>query len=428
MKKLFVIHDSINNIKNQESQEILSFNNKKNFEKNNSSIKFGENQANITNPIQSTIFNSSSKSRNFSLNIPTTEPSSPFNLNTPSDSNTEKNEFLGKKIKLQFNIVKEENTKSNNIQSLDEKEIKNSEKNYFLKIGNSTDIKIIKKNNRREKRLCLKEGRWSFDEHIKFIEALVKYGKNWKYIQNYVGTRSTSQVRSHAQKFLLKLKMIKNSNLVFDFANNNIKNLSHVIREIKQKKKNNIDENVYIINTLISLSKTISNENNELNQNIRKFRKFKKDQKIKKEENQSNYKLNNDKNELCANNYGVFINNESNQIELKEPEIKEESEEKKITHIENVNEVKYSNLNENNLTKDENKLLIKEEITKLIEDDPLENNDCFNISNKQLCFDDDIAFYLDDLEFINYNNNSLREKNYYYNIFFESMINKQFFS
>ena len=172
--------------------------------------------------------------------------------------------------------------------------------------------------------------------------------------------------------------MIRNSNLAFDFANNNIKNLSHVIREIKQKKKNNIDENVYIINTLISLSKTISNENNGLNQNIRKFRKFKKDQKIKKEENQSNYKLNNDKNELCTNNYGVFINNESNQIELKEPEIKEESEEKKITHIENVNEVKYSNLNENNLTKDENKLLIKEEITKLIEDDPLENNDCFN--------------------------------------------------
>lgn len=145
MKKLFVIHDSINNIKNQESQEILSCNSKKNFEKNNSSIKFGENQDNITNPIQSTIFNSSSKSRNFSLNIPTTEPSSPFNLNSPSDSNTEKNEFLGKKIKLQFNKVKDENTKSNNIQSLDEKEIKNSEKNYFLKIGNSTDIKIIKK-------------------------------------------------------------------------------------------------------------------------------------------------------------------------------------------------------------------------------------------------------------------------------------------
>lgn len=145
MKKLFVIHDSINNIKNQESQEILSCNSKKNFEKNNSSIKFGENQDNITNPIQSTIFNSSSKSRNFSLNIPTTEPSSPFNLNSPSDSNTEKNEFLGKKIKLQFNIDKDENTKSNNIQSLDEKEIKNSEKNYFLKIGNSTDIKIIKK-------------------------------------------------------------------------------------------------------------------------------------------------------------------------------------------------------------------------------------------------------------------------------------------
>ena len=427
MKKLFVIHN-INNIKKQESQEILSCNDKKDFEKNNSSFKFGENQLNITNTFQSTISNSSSESRKCSLNIQTAEPSSPFSLNTPSDSNSEKNEFLGKKIKFQFNIVKEENIKNSKIQSSDKKVIRETEKNDFLKIGNSTDIKIIKKNNRREKRSFLNEGRWSFDEHIKFIEALVKYGKNWKDVQKYVGTRSTAQARSHAQKFLLKLKMIRNSNLAFDFANNNVKNLSHVIDEIKRKKENNEDENSYIINTLISLSETISNENNGLNQNIRKFRKFKREQKIKKEENQTNYKLNNDKNDLFNNKYDAFINNENNQIELKEPEIKEEREEQKIIQIENVNEGKDSNLNQNNLIKEENNLLIKEESFKLFEDDPLENNDCFYNSNKQLCFDDGIAFYSDDFEFINYNNISLRVKNYYYNKFFESMINKHFFS
>lgn len=427
MKKLFVIHN-INNIKKQESQEILSCNDKKDIEKNNSSFKFGENQLNITNTFQSTISNSSSESRKCSLNIQTAEPSSPFSLNTPSDSNSEKNEFLGKKIKFQFNIVKEENIKNSKIQSSDKKVIRETEKNDFLKIGNSTDIKIIKKNNRREKRSFLNEGRWSFDEHIKFIEALVKYGKNWKDVQKYVGTRSTAQARSHAQKFLLKLKMIRNSNLAFDFANNNVKNLSHVIDEIKRKKENNEDENSYIINTLISLSETISNENNGLNQNIRKFRKFKKEQKIKKEENQTNYKLNNDKNDLFNNKYDAFINNENNQIELKEPEIKEEREEQKIIQIENVNEGKDSNLNQNNLIKEENNLLIKEESFKLFEDDPLENNDCFYNSNKQLCFDDGIAFYSDDFEFINYNNISLRVKNYYYNKFFESMINKHFFS
>ena len=427
MKKLFVIHN-INNIKKQESQEILSCNDKKDFEKNNSSFKFGENQLNITNTFQSTISNSSSESRKCSLNIPTAEPSSPFSLNTPSDSNSEKNEFLGKKIKFQFNIVKEENIKNSKIQSSDKKVIRETEKNDFLKIGNSTDIKIIKKNNRREKRSFLNEGRWSFDEHIKFIEALVKYGKNWKDVQKYVGTRSTAQARSHAQKFLLKLKMIRNSNLAFDFANNNVKNLSHVIDEIKRKKENNEDENSYIINTLISLSETISNENNGLNQNIRKFRKFKREQKIKKEENQTNYKLNNDKNDLFNNNYDAFINNENNQIELKEPEIKEEREEQKIIQIENVNEGKDSNINQNNLIKEENNLLIKEESFKLFEDDPLENNDCFYNSNKQLCFDDGIAFYSDDFEFLNYNNISLRVKNYYYNKFFESMINKHFFS
>lgn len=39
--------------------------------------------------------------------------------------------------------------------------------------------------------------------------ALMAHGKNWKLIENIVETRTTSQVRSHAQKFFLKIIKIE---------------------------------------------------------------------------------------------------------------------------------------------------------------------------------------------------------------------------
>jgi SHAQKYF class myb-like DNA-binding protein len=55
-------------------------------------------------------------------------------------------------------------------------------------------------------------GRWTKEEHQSFVEAIKVHGKNWKKVEEYVGTRSGAQIRSHAQKFFLKLeKEIKTS-------------------------------------------------------------------------------------------------------------------------------------------------------------------------------------------------------------------------
>jgi SHAQKYF class myb-like DNA-binding protein len=38
------------------------------------------------------------------------------------------------------------------------------------------------------------------------MDGLKLYGKDWKRIEEHIGTRSGAQIRSHAQKFFLRLE------------------------------------------------------------------------------------------------------------------------------------------------------------------------------------------------------------------------------
>lgn len=60
-------------------------------------------------------------------------------------------------------------------------------------------------------------GRWSEEEHIKFIEAIFIYGNEWRKVKDHIKTRSSSQARSHAQKYFLKLHkdLFKEDNSLF---------------------------------------------------------------------------------------------------------------------------------------------------------------------------------------------------------------------
>lgn len=439
MKKLFVVH-SIDNIKKEEPRNIFECVYRKEIDKNISTLKFNENQLNINNSFQSTISNSSAESRKYSLNIPCQESSSSFVLNTSSNSNNKKKykkKFLGKKVKFQFHIIKDDtdNMKNNESQNINKIIIKENEKNVFSIKDILTNIKTFNKNNHKEKieiKAFLNEGRWSNEEHIKFIEALVKYGKNWKNIKKYIGTRTTTQARSHAQKFLLKLKMFKDDNSPFDFNSNNIKNLSNVIEEIKRKKNNNEDEGQYLINTLINLSETITRENQEFNYCVRKLKKkLKKMKKIKIEETTTdNNILNNDRKDLNNSNDHIMFNIELNQQDLKDPEKIEVTTENKYNNYESANEEKINVIKENNIKIEEPNLPTNDNGIPLFEDNSIKYNDYLYNSDRKLVVDDGVGYYLDDFDIVNYNNTSLRVKNYYFNIFFESssIINKHFFS
>ena len=50
-------------------------------------------------------------------------------------------------------------------------------------------------------------GRWTPEEHQRFLDALHKHGNLWAKVASSVGTRTTRQTRSHAQKYFRKLRV-----------------------------------------------------------------------------------------------------------------------------------------------------------------------------------------------------------------------------
>ena len=87
-------------------------------------------------------------------------------------------------------------------------------------------------------------GKWTEEEHEKFIEGILLYGNEWKKVQDIIKTRSSAQARSHAQKFFMKIK--KSLENVDENLNLNEKNqkIDDIIAEIiPQKFNKNLNKN-----------------------------------------------------------------------------------------------------------------------------------------------------------------------------------------
>ena len=125
-----------------------------------------------------------------------------------------------------------------------------------------------------------KKGRWTIEEHKKFIEGIIKFGNNWKKIQKYISTRTATQARSHAQKFFDKIKKNNIFKKLFLFSENDTNNFTHInIEKLHDKYHNCSQEKINsIVNEFLNVEYDLSknNKRNLMGNNLLSFLKKKK--------------------------------------------------------------------------------------------------------------------------------------------------------
>ena len=373
-KPIFFSNNPISNINN------IHINNNENNSTNSSCIKFCLNNQNILNSPNS---NSTEGTLINNKEIEKSDSSSTIelNMNNKPDNNINNNiNNNNQSVISSFNLFNNKATKETFNTTLTPKNKK--EKSDKNEKNEKTDKSIVN------------EGRWSYEEHLKFIEGITLYGKNWKNVQKFVGTRTSAQARSHAQKFFLKLRTIKNNKFNFDFSNNNIKSLSDIITVIK---KNSSDKQ-YIMNTLKTLSDSISINDINIDNELCRSKSIEKDLKVKNKDeiptvfDNINININNNikKDEKFKINNNILANKD--KIKESNINININSTNKPITNINTVN-----NINVQNTT---NVQVPKEE-----------TNFTNNKTAPRYIFDDGVLFLMDGTEFFCMDNLSLRIKN-----------------
>jgi SHAQKYF class myb-like DNA-binding protein len=253
-----------------------------------------------------------------------------------------------------------------------------------------TDSQINESNEGENKRGDSKynSGRWSEEEHKRFLEGILTYGNEWKKIQNIIKTRSSTQARSHAQKFFLKikkdLKLSNNKNKNFKINNNT----------------NEINDNFSI-----EYFSDILNDN-ETNNNIKKL------------------KLCNEQKEKILNFISKFPINENEKINVKHNynnyNVKNNKKRKNNIRQLCFNISKdYSIRKKNNLKKNENNIQIinNQHLNKNYSHSTNSESDfVFNGKKREKDFHNDEFFYYNPFNINLFNNNfNIGLNNYNYN-------------
>ena len=177
-------------------------------------------------------------------------------------------------------------------------------------------------------------GRWNKEEQNRFAEAVLKFGNDWKKIQNYVFSRNITQIRSHAQKFLMKLKenkFVKDKGFVNNLSWTKVMNYLNKTLSYDELKE-----------LLFSVEKLGEKKNGKKNyKNLKKIKKNNKNKEkteysmndsptnsISETNNSNSYYLEYDKD--GNNNYNNFNLNEEDKYIINNKLLKQEEEDKEI--------------------------------------------------------------------------------------------------
>jgi SHAQKYF class myb-like DNA-binding protein len=250
------INININNIKTLNSLNPL-LNNDTFLTNNGKKIQFSSprsinNNGNFNNNMNNINQNFFNNTNNINININNNYLNNNLNFNSNSNNIININNIYGG-LSNNYNLFENNNTNNislndnffcNNHNNLNNNTFSGFNHQLFQSLASidfkDNDKKKLKKNlkdNRIKHKRLSKEGsyncgRWQPEEHERFIEAIMKFGNEWKQVQKYVGTRSSTQARSHAQKFFVKIKRANVLDFNIDLSKNSIKNLHEMANNL----------------------------------------------------------------------------------------------------------------------------------------------------------------------------------------------------
>ena len=305
-------------------------------------------------------------------------------------------------------------------------------------------------------------GRWSQKEHLLFIKGCLLYGNYWKKVKKYIQTRSCSQIRSHAQKYLNKLnkKYYGNKNIGNSFDINlklNENDIKRLVNKNKFSEKDMDDAELYILSIFKGnkdKEKGLIEENEEKeidqsnnNKNYNEMDKIFNIIKVSREEKEKEkMKLIEDNNKENNDNYENEKSNEINDMENMDIDDNNNN----YLYENNSEENKKSNKNHKNRHK---KILKDNILAEKVDINPFSENEIFinqcldSKDPKDLVkllthFGNDINFKVNDIKILkkyqdylgleidnsednnNYNNSNNKEINDNYPIIDESINNQ----
>jgi SHAQKYF class myb-like DNA-binding protein len=159
-----------------------------------------------------------------------------------------------------------------------------SQQEQEIKNENENTVDNEKKNkNENEDNITGQNGRWDKNEHLRFLGGCLQYGNNWKKVETFVKTRNSTQIRSHAQKYLKKLEK-----KYFTNSNNTTHNNNLCLKE-ENLTEDNTNNNNSLKNrempNKINVEKNITQENNSINKNGQIF--YLKNERVIKDDNKT---------------------------------------------------------------------------------------------------------------------------------------------